>query len=485
MTIAFDSIPSDILEPGTYSEINSSQAVSGLPGRARRALLIGSHSAAVAPVQIFSTGDAEARWGFASMLTRMAKSFIAANPGFELWVVGLADDGAAVAASGTIVIGGAQTAAGTIYAYVAGQRITSPVAASDSNTVVASNLADAVNAVPDVPVEAQANNGTVTLTAKAGFKGEVGNDIDVRVNFYAGETLPQGLTATVTAMFGGTTNPSISGLFAQFGDMRFDAIVMAYTDAANMTALEAELADRWGPLRQLDPLAFVSESGTQGALATYGTPRNSQYVECFGINKCPSPQWERAAAWGGVVSYYGAINPARPFRERPLPGIMPPADGDQFMRSERELLLHEGIATSKVDASGNVVIDRAITMYQKTAGGVPDRSFLDVNTPLTLAEMRYSSRQRIALKFPNCSLVDDGTPVAAGSGAITPKTVRNELIALAGDWVTAGWMEDLAGFKTGVRVERDPNDKNRLNGLLPPNLANQFQVWAEQIAFIL
>ena len=39
-------------------------------------------------------------------------------------------------------------------------------------------------------------------------------------------------------------------------------------------------------------------------------------------------------------------------------------------------------------------------------------------------------------------------------------------------------MEDLDAFKEALVVERDANDPNRVNVLLPPNLVNQLRIFA-------
>lgn len=56
---------------------------------------------------------------------------------------------------------------------------------------------------------------------------------------------------------------------------------------------------------------------------------------------------------------------------------------------ERNLLLHDGIATHFVDAGDNVCIEREITMYRVNRYGDTDISYLDVQSPATLGRIRY------------------------------------------------------------------------------------------------
>ena len=48
-----------------------------------------------------------------------------------------------------------------------------------------------------------------------------------------------------------------------------------------------------------------------------------------------------------------------------------------------------------------------------------------------------------------------------------------------------GLIENLDDFITNVVIERDANDVNRVNVLLPANLVNQFRILASQLQFIL
>ena len=63
----------------------------------------------------------------------------------------------------------------------------------------------------------------VDVTAR--HKGENGNDIDIRVNYYAGEMTPPGLTCAITAMTGGSGNPDTTTAIAAMGDTWWTDVV--------------------------------------------------------------------------------------------------------------------------------------------------------------------------------------------------------------------------------------------------------------------
>jgi phage tail sheath gpL-like len=45
-------------------------------------------------------------------------------------------------------------------------------------------------------------------------------------------------------------------------ETQFDVIAFPYNDATSLTAIEAELLDRWGPVRQNDGMAFTCKDDT-------------------------------------------------------------------------------------------------------------------------------------------------------------------------------------------------------------------------------
>ncbi|MBI1408121.1 MAG: phage tail protein [Caulobacter sp.] len=486
MMISFNAIPLDIRTPGQYVEIDASQARRGLPVRNPRVLLLGQMLAAgeadpLALLRVTSKQGAITAFGAASMLAQTAAVFLALNSSAEVWALPQVDDGAGVKATKTVTLTGPATGAGTLALMIAGRRVNVAVADEDTATEVATAAAAAVTAATDLPVTAGSAAGVLTLTARNA--GVAGNGIDVRVNYYSDEATPPGLAVVIADGVAGATDPDIADAIAVLGDEAFDIIVMPWTSAANLTALETELADRWGPERMLDGLAITASRGSQGTLATFGDSRNSPYVSCIGANGAPNPVWEWAAALAAVVAQYGYIDPARPFQTLSLAGLLPPAEAARFTRAERELLLRDGVTTFTVDAGGVVTLERVISMYQEDSAGNADTAFLDLNTLLTLSYMRWSLRLRFAQKYPRHKLASDGVPVAAGAAVVTPKVARAELIAWARDLEAAGLLENVAGFKDALVVERDASDPNRLNALIPPDLVNQFIVFAAKIQF--
>lgn len=484
----FNQIPINLRVPGAYLEMDNTMASRGLPGMPSRILVLGQKlaagtQAANIPVKILDEAAAEAAFGRGSMLHLMFRALKAANDWTETYAIALDDDGAAVASAGTVLFGGAVTQAGTINLYLAGQRIRVGVAVGDTPAAIATATVAAITAATDLAVTAAVNGVTaeqVDITARN--KGVAGNNIDVRVNYQFGEALPAGLTATITAMATGTANPDLTAAIAAFGDTWYTSIAMPYTDAANLTLLETELTARFGPMVMMDGRAYAAAVGSHATLTTLGNSRNSEHLSIMCATGSPSAPWAWAAAYAGVAEYNLNIDPARPLQTLPL-SVMAPNGAAQFTLEERNLLLYDGISTFKVDDGGHVLIERAITTYETNAGGVDDPSYLDVNTLATLAYLRYSVSAVILSKYPRHKLADDGTEYGAGQAIVTPSVIRAELIALFKDWMAAGLAEGIEQFKADLIVERDASDVNRVNAVIPPDVINQFRVFAGKVQF--
>lgn len=486
MSISFNSVPTNLRVPGVYAEFDSSRAIQGLYSLAYRGLLVGQKissgtATALTPVRVTNAEAAKTLFGSGSQLAQMVAAWLENDSLTEVYAVPLADDGSAQAATGTITFAGTATEAGTVEVYIGGRNADAAVASGDEAADVASAVAAAINAEADICVTASAASAVITLTAKN--KGAAANGVDVRVSHYSDEALPAGITATIAVMSGGTGDPDLDDLVAALGDTWYHVLAMPYTSSAALSAMKDELEDRDGPLRMIDGHLFTAAAGTHAELGTLGDTHNSPYVTIVHMHGVPTTPWEMVAATAAVASYYGQIDPARPFQTLKLSGIMAPQEADRFTLQENNLLLYDGVSTFYVDADDGVRIQRLITTYKTNAAGADDTSYLDVNTRLTLMYLRYDIRQLFLNKYPRHKLADDGTRFGAGQAVITPKIGKAECVARFRKWETNGLAEDADSFKEALVVERNGTDPNRLDFLLPPDLVNQFRVGAFQIQF--
>ena len=501
MAISFNNIPDDIRTPGNYAEVDNSRALKGLAQNPHKALIIGQKTSdGASPVnvikQITSDGLADGFFGTGSILARMCNTFKANNPNTELHAIALSISAAAgVRASGLIKFesGLSATAAGTYYLMINGQKCYVAITSAWSVTDVCAAIVATINSMDVLPCDATVSasdvgSDHVMLSAK--LSGTLGNQIDVRANYYTGQSNPAGWSEngiTHTALSGGSTDPDLGDAWAVIENEQYHYIIQPYTDASNLGEIEQELEDRFKPLEDLQGHGFTSYRGTQAQCTTLGNGRNSPHNTIHGLYGSPTCPEEIAAALGAVAAWNLNNDPARPLHTLKLKKVLAPDVVDRFSRAERDILLYDGIATNIYDSSGNVLIERCITTYQTNALGVTDPSYLDIQTLATLGEIRYQYKTRMVNRFiiPRMKLADDTFPVQPGTNVVTPRTIKQEIIALFTELQEKALIENLSDFVDNLIVERDSSDVNRVNVLLPPDLINQFRVLATSIQFIL
>jgi phage tail sheath gpL-like len=233
MTISFNTIPMNTRVPGQMIEFDSSRAVSGLPSIDNRVCWSASAwlpACGGATIQsITEAADAIAAFGRGSMLARMAAAFRKIDGNSRLYAIALDDAVGSTAATGTITVTGPATAAGTIALMVAGVAVPVGVVNAASAATVATAIAAAINAKPDLPVTAAAAAAVVTLTSRN--KGTCGNAIDIRHSHNDGEALPAGIGLAIVAMSGGATDPDIDTIWPVIGDNAYRTLIVGNVDA--------------------------------------------------------------------------------------------------------------------------------------------------------------------------------------------------------------------------------------------------------------
>jgi phage tail sheath gpL-like len=485
MTIPFKNIPANIRVPLFYAEVDNSRANTAQANQ--RALIIGqitSAGTAIANIPVISQGpsDAQTVGGPSSMLALMTAMYRMNDQFGEVWYLPLADNGSAMAATGTVTIGGAPTANGTLYLYVGGVRYAVPVLTTQTSAQIATAISTAINADVACPVGASVVGSVVTLTADN--KGPCGNDIDLRVNYLGpvgGEILPAGVTVTIAQMSGGATAPDMTTAIANLGDMPFDFIVCPYNDATSLNALQTLLNDqtgRWSYAKQIYGHVFAASRGTVGTLTTLGIGRNNQHETILGFYDSPTPNWLWSAALAGAAAVSLRADPAMPLQTVALQGVLAPPLQSRFILSDRNTLLYDGISTFMVGQDGTVYIENLITSYQKNAFGNPDNSYLEVETLFTLMYVLRFMRTMVTSKYARMKLAANGTRFAAGSNIVTPDIIRGDIIAAYRQLEYDGVVQNGDAFKAGLIVQQDSNNPNRVNVLWPGILINQLRIFA-------
>lgn len=495
MAVSFNNIPNNIYTPLFYAEMDNSMANTATGDK--RSLLIGLKNAdgtakVNTPVLVSSAAKAKKLFGAGSQLALMVEAYRNNDSTGELWcvcqeVAAEAGDNVIVGtkASGSVTFTGPSTAAGTIAFYIGSKKIAVNIASGAQATAIASALIEQINAVSDLPVVASVDgeqSNVVTITSK-GF-GAYANDIKLGLNLKSaigGEETPAGVQIDITQLSGGTGSANLETAFDCLGDTAYLFVGIGENDATALDAVKEEFNDatgRWSYSKMQYGQVFTAKRGDDNSLVAFGSTRNDQHATVFGMETAhPDPFWYVGAAATGREAVYIAIDPARPTQTGPLIGVGYPAIEDRFSMQERNTLLHNGIATLYV-SGGYTRIERAVTTYQKNTFGDTDNSYLDSETLFTLAEITTRLKTVITSKYPRHKLANDGTRFGAGQAIVTPSVIRAELIAQYAQMETLGLVENADLFAKYLIVERNQDDPNRLDVLLPPDLVNQLRVFA-------
>lgn len=489
-TLPFNKIPANWRLPLFFVEFDNTQANTAL--NVQRTLLVGQitpsgNTPANVPVICTGVADAKTKCGPGSMLAEMMWAYRQNDPVGEVWILPLADAGGAVKAAGTITVTAVPTAAGTVYLYIAGQRLAIALTTAMTVTTVAAAIAAAINAAIDLPVTASPAVGVVTVTAKNG--GLTGNDIDMRYNYYGvanGEVLPTGYVGAIVALSAGATNPTLTTALANCVDKGFDFIANPYTDTTSMDAFKTFLDDitgRWSFNRQVYGHAFTAFRGTLSAVTTFGGGRNNPHESVLGFFDSPSPNWKWAAAHMGSCAVALKADPARPMQTLVVGGVLPPPPASRFASVDREALVFSGISTFTVADDGTVALEKEITTYQTNSFGQPDNSYLGIETLFQLMFLMRDLAGYVTSKYPRVKLARAGTRLAPGVGVVTPDTINEDLIAHYRELEYLGRAQNADAFAQNAVCVQDPNNPNRLNYLWPGTLMQQLNVFATLAQF--
>lgn len=485
MTISFNSIPNNIRVPLFYAEVDSSAANTTQDSGAS---LIIAYPLANSPIErnklmIMPSADlAKKLAGRGSQLARMVDSYRNIDDFGELWVIAVDEPAAGAKATGEIKISGTAGETGTLSLYIGNTKVQSRVTIADTAENIINALTNAINANLDLPVTAVVNNGVITLTAKN--KGLNGNDIPLCFNYYGaigGEETPDGLKIVITQMHGGKGTPDLTPVIASMGDKLLDFIAFPFNDLSSLATFNREMDDttgRWSYTRQLYGHAYTAKKGDLSELVEFGDKLNYQHITVAGYEKTIQTSIDELVAMRTARNAIFIRNdPARPTQTGLLNGALPASDSEQFTLTEQQSLLSHGIATAYV-SSGNLLIQRDITTYQRNSYGIADNSYLDSETLHTLAYVLRKLRSVITSKYPRHKLANDGTRFGAGQAIITPAVAKAEINATYRQLELQGLVENFELFKKNLIVERNINDPNRLDVLFPPDLVNQLRVFA-------
>ena len=436
------------------------------------------------PLPVGSVAQAKQLFGEGSMLERMFNRFFAGNTTQQIWCVPVLDPVAGQAAAGSVAFAVASLQSGVLVTYIAGQKVSIAVYSTDTNAIIATNFAAAVNATTTLPVTAAVDGSNANkVTFACRWKGLTGNDIDIRFNYLGlngGEVMPIGLTPTIVAMSGGAGEPDFTAAIAAIATKQFYHVAMPYDDTGSLQAWDAEYGfgpgGRWAFTRQQYGWVYNAHRADYSDGLVWGLAHNSAVITTMAIEPAvPSPIWEIAAAYCAQGAAALLDDPARPLQTLPLAGILPAPLVDRFSQTEANSLVNSGLAVQGVNPSGQMMILREALQYQFNSYGQADTAFALLTVLSNLAELLSRMKAAITTKYPRHKLAPDGTRFGPGQAIVTPSIIKAELVAEARLAEFDGLMSNVAAFKANLVVQINDQDPNRLDILWPPQLMGQLR----------
>lgn len=383
------------------------------------------------PVFVFNANDAGSKFGFGSMVHRLAAQVFAGSRGaVKVWIVPQSETGAA--ATGTITFTGSSgVKAGKLPFYIASLPAQPDLIDGDPGDDVALKLVAAVNDDKTLPVTAGAVGPLVTFTAKS--KGPWGNDISLALNLRPGDALPDGVVTAIVDMDGGDGIPDVQDALDGMGvgdnqnQEFFTDIICGYGDdtdtldkisAYNGTGNDFNGNYKQEVARPFRALIGDTAEGTAGltALIAFADLR-AELDRTNGVIGVPGNYhhpMELAAVTMGVMARISNIRAQETYGKQILPGILPGPSIDRWTDnydSGLDLAIRSGVSTSQV--KNNVVtIHDMVTFYRPEAVDPDSNGYRSMrNTSITQNKLFNIKRNFQNAKWQGITIVEDATIV--------------------------------------------------------------------------
>jgi hypothetical protein len=453
---------------------------------ARKHLLIGSYDETITtvvenvPFRVSSAEEVGDLTGRGFMLHRMAVAAFAGSYGnVETWCIAQPEDGAAANATGTIVVAGPATAAGTLTFYVNGKKYSVAVADEAIAGDIGDLIEDEINADLDAPVTALNVAGTVTLTSKSG--GTFGNGISVTMG-WSDEPVPAGLTVTLTEVGGvvlGATDPDIDDALTALGtgdnanNLGFTDVNVGYglDDSDVLDAIAAYVG--WGntqtgcydplvgrPFRCLfgdvtekDPDVPIDGLDLAVTLAADRTLDRANGLIC--APDSPVHPTELACQVMGVIARKNSVAAEAHALNEVLTGIIPGRLEVNWTTEydNRDYAVKNGVGTT-MEKGGVLTIQNVLSFYNPVAVPMASNGYRSMRNISIIQNMLAAVRAAFeAEKWSGVSIVVDVAKVGNATDRAKARdlgSVVDDLLALTEGFGNRAWVSSAAWTKERI-----------------------------------
>ena len=430
---------------------------------AQKILFIGQKNAGSATpgalVEDISKNDIDSLFGADSMIANMLQDAKEINKVTRMDAISL-DDNGSNDATGTIAISGTATEAGTLDFFI-GSKKNGKYSIDVVDTATAASLGvlleAAIAANTRAPVDAVDTSGSVVLTAINA--GTFGNSIGIKV-----EGSVAGISIALTAMSGGSTDPSLTGLFDPIDELRYQTIV--WPSNYGLTELIDLLDDRFNVDNLiLDGVGVTSVTDTLANLKSNHTSLNEKLVIVHGNKAIDNSDYKGSTIFeldvsissefaavralrlsdGEVISDFviAGTNGARdnfggdairslPYFNTPYKNLPVIDSGLGFTQEEIGELSDAGVfVLGNNKANNQIICGEVVTLYKTDALGDPDNSFKFLNYVDTMSGIReyFFNNQKVRYAQSRLTLGD----IIPGRNMANEDSIRGFLAKLNKD----------------------------------------------------
>lgn len=521
MTIEVPNVPPNMKRPGTFVHIQFGGASSGRD-QPRKMLLLGNMiesaitgstpsftvAAGTAIVnrieQVFSEQDVIDKFGYGSDIHIGYLEVKRQGPGIQVECMAFAQAAGAVRASQTIVLGGTDpTDAISVRVHIDGKIIERSYASGTLSDDIGLDLCVGINSETSLPVTAQYNSGTNTITVSAKHAGTRGNLILLRLSVVRGSTTTvirtgslsatvAGLSLTIGAgkLAGGTgteTTTFASALTA-LDNLLHDYVVVPVCDATNVAALGTHLSSKNDATKMLWQQGFVPcledlTTASVGAMAL-ATAINNQRVQLewnYNSERCPMgvAAASAVARLAGDTRASGSdpgelVSPQINHDGLIVMGVPPQFNtDDQPSVPEIEIALSNGITplVPSIAYPSGCEIVRSITTRHKDASGAYNYSTIDTSDVTIIDTVARDIRAALS-SYAHHNIVDDDPetglpPEKMPERTVTPSMIYDTIVGRLRLQEEAGLITGVTEHMDELRVARSTSSRGRVAADIP------------------
>lgn len=344
-------------------------------------------------------------------------------------------------------------------------------------TALEDRVAQAINAVLDMPVIATAGADVITLVSK--WSGSSANGVKISVDGPA-----NGIVWAIVQPTGGTINPDITPALNQFGNVWESMVLnsMEISDEDTLDRLQTFGLGRWVSLNRKPFVAFTGNTIADVTAATaVSSTRRDDYINCqLPCPGSPDLPFVVAARQLARIVVMANSDPAHDYGSLQATGLTPGADSEQWDYIARDAALKRG--SSSIESRDGVVhIKDVITFYNPVGNTDPEYRYVcDI---VKLQNVLYNLDRRFDTpEWDGAPLLPDGDFTTSRTAKF-PSTARLD----AGDVVRqlglAAILADVAETKRNIQASINDQNPKRLDLVVPVKLVGNVNIFSVDVLF--